>query len=1147
MTRLLARFAVARPRVVLAAALLVVAVLAVVGQDVEQRMKPTQLYVSGTETYRAHELASGHYGDAIALQLTGPKAEIDRQGPRLAQALTERPRTRALTPWSGGAAGARLRPTATDAVLLLDVRRTGEETASSVLPPLRRFAEQRTSPPVRVHMAGVTEVGRSYNDTIVHSIRQAELLAAPILLLVLLLVFRTPLAAAIPALVALGTVLSGYGVVRILSEWVELDAVTLNMASMIGLALGVDYSLLLVSRFREALAEGEPPAQAAMTSATTAGRTAAFAGLVLIALMTVVLLVAPGSAMLSSAVGSIVVAVIGVLGAVLVTPAAVRLVGTRIDAWPILRRRAGDGPGRLGGLVRRVTARPWPALLIAGALCLVAALPAVALKTIPPDPRQLPKGTQALEDFQALRRVGFGPEVEVVLRSDDGPLTDPANLQAIDGLQRRLARLRAVRFVAGPADVGRQTGQVQRIGGQLQRVRRQVDDGRRQLARLDSGLGRAGRGVAQLRAGLGDAASGARRIQDGTGQARDGGDALAAGAERAVAGSRRLARGTGVARDGFTQLDAGLRQAQAGVTRLVAGARAARAGAGRLRDGTGQLVDALGGQLLPGAEQLAAGLRRGRDDLRRLREPAQIATAQARAALDALNRMSVGKLDPDYAAAYRAVATAVGATSGRNPLTGEPVAAGYDGLDPALGLAVARTGQAVDGADRLAAGLRQATAGARELDGGAQQLRRGLVRLDRGQRQLRDGVGQLHDRVGAARPDLRRLQAGATTLEAGMGDLRDGAARLRVGLARLGTAQARLARGLGDGVTESAPLAGGLGDARRGVSGYRGQLADAAGPNGIGQLDALQRRSPGFFRSGYVAAAALAGARPLDRQASEMLVDTAHGATFGRIVLLPDLPTNDPRTTALVAAVRGEVSRWQRDTGITAAVGGGASQLSDFDAVTKARIPLLTIAMSLVIFLLLVVVLRSLLLPALAVALNLLTVAVSMGVLTFLFTGDHPILGGAGSLDVLMISAVFAVTFALSIDYQVFLLSRMREGYVRTGSNDGAIDFGVRRTATVVTSAAAIMVSVFTAFAFAEFVAVKQMGVGLAVAVLVDATVVRLVLLPAAMTLLGERTWWLPAWLDRRLPHVDVEGVGDPRPTRRPPRPSTTPVVGSGD
>jgi RND superfamily putative drug exporter len=122
---------------------------------------------------------------------------------------------------------------------------------------------------------------------------------------------------------------------------------------------------------------------------------------------------------------------------------------------------------------------------------------------------------------------------------------------------------------------------------------------------------------------------------------------------------------------------------------------------------------------------------------------------------------------------------------------------------------------------------------------------------------------------------------------------------------------------------------------------------------------------------------------------------------------------------------------------------------------------------------------------------------------------------------------LFAITFGLSMDYEVFLLSRMKEEYDRTGNNATAVADGLAVTARVITAAALIMVCVFSAFVLGDQRALKLFGLGLAVAVLVDATIVRMVLVPATMELLGDRNWWFPKWMNRLLPRIDVEGHHD--------------------
>jgi putative drug exporter of the RND superfamily len=172
--------------------------------------------------------------------------------------------------------------------------------------------------------------------------------------------------------------------------------------------------------------------------------------------------------------------------------------------------------------------------------------------------------------------------------------------------------------------------------------------------------------------------------------------------------------------------------------------------------------------------------------------------------------------------------------------------------------------------------------------------------------------------------------------------------------------------------------------------------------------------------------------------------------------------------------------------------------------------------------------LRSVLLPLLAVVLNVLTVGAALGVLTLCFSGDAP-LGGPGFIDDIMRTSIFGLVFALSIDYEVFLLARMREGYLHTGNSEAAIEYGLRHTAGVITGAALIMCGVFIAFALAPIISMRELGIGLTVAVLLDATVIRLVLLPAAMRIAGDRIWWMPAWMqrlfgeERRTPGLEPE------------------------
>ena len=250
------------------------------------------------------------------------------------------------------------------------------------------------------------------------------------------------------------------------------------------------------------------------------------------------------------------------------------------------------------------------------------------------------------------------------------------------------------------------------------------------------------------------------------------------------------------------------------------------------------------------------------------------------------------------------------------------------------------------------------------------------------------------------------------------------------------------------------------------------------------------------------------------------------------IIAQPTTTPQDVATARTLDRVRSEVlPRTLASSPATAHVGGYTATMSDLSQRVEERLPIFVVAVVAMSFLLLMVLFRSVLVPLKAAVLNLLSVAASYGVLVMVFQW-----GWAASLiglesTVPIISFIplfmFAILFGLSMDYEVFLLSRVREEYLRTRDNDYAVVRGIGVTARTISCGAAIMVSVFVGFGFVDDPLLKMMGLGLATAVFLDATVVRLVLVPATMKLLGDANWWLPAWLDRLLPKWDLEGAGD--------------------
>jgi len=172
---------------------------------------------------------------------------------------------------------------------------------------------------------------------------------------------------------------------------------------------------------------------------------------------------------------------------------------------------------------------------------------------------------------------------------------------------------------------------------------------------------------------------------------------------------------------------------------------------------------------------------------------------------------------------------------------------------------------------------------------------------------------------------------------------------------------------------------------------------------------------------------------------------------------------------------------------------------------------------------------RSLVVPLKAAIMNLLSIGAAYGIVVAVFQwgwlGSVIGINKSGPIDSFVPMMLFAVLFGLSMDYEVFLLSRVREEYNRTGDNAVAVADGLAATARVITAAAAIMISVFLAFVLGDTRVIKLFGLGLASAIFIDATLVRMLLVPATMELLGDANWWLPRWLSRLLPDVDVDGT----------------------
>jgi len=383
-------------------------------------------------------------------------------------------------------------------------------------------------------------------------------------------------------------------------------------------------------------------------------------------------------------------------------------------------------------------------------------------------------------------------------------------------------------------------------------------------------------------------------------------------------------------------------------------------------------------------------------------------------------------------------------------------------------------------------------------------------RLHSGQARLASGGAKLHAGAG-------KLAREARSLPSGLNELSSGADQLAAGLKRLTGGADALSGSLATGYQRSRPLQSGIGRASVDVSAQASHLTK--------QVASLRRSSPHIFDSGSFVLSALEGAPPAQRRRAGQVVSLDRGGQGAQILVIPRYSFDTPGSEALYARLRDDSAALSRGSGLATGVTGGPAQLADYTGAISSRVPWAVLAISLATLCVLVFVLRALPLAVIAVGLNLLTVGAAFGILTLLF--DVPAgwpLGGHTYVDAIGAAGIFGIIFGLSIDYAVFLLARMREHRESGAGNAEAVSFGLRRTAAVITGAAAIMVAVFLAFAAAPIATVSQLGTGLTIAVILDATVVRIVLLPALMLAIGERVWWLPRPLARILAPASAAG-----------------------
>jgi RND superfamily putative drug exporter len=318
-------------------------------------------------------------------------------------------------------------------------------------------------------------------------------------------------------------------------------------------------------------------------------------------------------------------------------------------------------------------------------------------------------------------------------------------------------------------------------------------------------------------------------------------------------------------------------------------------------------------------------------------------------------------------------------------------------------------------------------------------------------------------------------------------------------------------------------------------------LAEGFGPGFNGPLQLVATVSGDADRQAFQALAETVGQDP-----GVVRAVVVPGDPTADLAIMQVIPASSPQaveTSELIERLRTDViPEAETGTSMQVFVGGLTAIFDDFADVLTGKLPAFLAVIISLGFLLLLVAFRSIMVPLVSAAMNVLGALAAFGVVVVVFQwgwgADALGLGGPGPVEAFLPVIMLSLLFGLSMDYQVFLVSRMHEEWVHTGDNERAVTVGQAATGRVITAAAAIMIFVFGSFVLGGERVIAEFGVGLAAAVFLDAFVIRTFLVPSIMHLLGPRNWWLPGWLDRHMPHLSVEPLEvDPDPIADAPDP----------
>jgi len=864
-------------------------------------------------------------------------------------------------------------------VAILSVSAPKNEIVDKTLPDLRERLSDARSGSVRFFLTGDAVIASDLRSSAEGALRRSERLAIPLVLLTLIVIFGSLVAAGIPLVLGTLAVALTSAVVYFLSRLMVIDNLAPSMISMMGMGVGVDYSLFLVSRFREELANGRDRVEAMTRTLATSGKAIAFSGAtVVVSVFSLWIVKIDMMRTLSLAVTLVVIS--SVVAALTFLPCLLLLLGRNVDRLrlPLGKQRAAASRGFWHRWALKVMRRPWAYLFLVLVPLLALSAPALGLRTgfalletAPPECESRQAAAVLESQFQS----GLMSPIDLVVKVPTGTVVSEGNLLKLYDLAQTLKADPEVAEVLGITSLD--------PAWTYEDYETAFLDPPRQLAESTVRLGEGAEGLQVASAALASIRDGLRSMKAELGQTPTL-DGLAANLQAAAGGVSQVRAGLSGMAASTAQLSTALAQARG----MVAAAKGG--------------LEAMG----PGA-----------------------------------------KTDPAYPATYQSTLAALAILDGINPLTGQA-------------------------SGRLAAALDQLTA----------------------------GLGQSATALGEVEKGLSQAVAG---LQAASGSSAPGPA------ASLKEAEEALGR-----------MSGALDLVIPGLGELESQLRQVAGQSREIDLGTIMASSDLSLKL------ALSQASPSQRRSLEDLVNVKSGSNTAIFRVIGRSGPDEVATQDLIGRLRETVVPAARAAGLTVHIGGLPAYLVDFNAELTRALPRVMALVLSITFIVLLVLLRSIVLPLKAVLMNALSVAASYGLLTLVFQHGYGAgligLEPLGYLESPIILMLFAALFGLSMDYEVFLLSRIKEAYDRTGNNEEAVAEGLEQTAGIITGAAAIMIFVFGAFVFAGLVAMKEFGFGLAVAVALDATLIRIVLAPALMRLMGQWNWWCPKWLLSILPKVGI-------------------------